>query len=125
MIFGINTTRDISKLSQISLANTYNNFEISLVVFIPNIITNHAITYTNQQDEQDEDDCFIFLNLDMALKNSTPWKFQIHFLSIFFSCHHHCGGLYNRYKILRDCPPYQLTKMLDNLVLVDFAIGNL
>ena len=72
MIFGINTTRDISKLSQISLANTYNNFEISLVVFIPNIITNHAITYTNQQDEQDEDDCFIFLNLDMALKNSTP-----------------------------------------------------
>ena len=25
-----------------------------------------------------------FLNLDMALKNSTPWKFQIHFLSIFF-----------------------------------------
>ena len=42
MIFGINTTRDISKLSQI-----YNNFEISPVVFIPNITTNHAITYTN------------------------------------------------------------------------------
>ena len=79
----------------------------------------------NPEDEQDEDDCFVFLNLDMALKNSTPWKFQIHFLSIFFSCHHHCGGLYNRNKILRDCPPYQLTKkaMLDSLVLVDFAIG--
>ena len=29
MIFGINSTRDISKLSQI----TYNNFEISLVEF--------------------------------------------------------------------------------------------
>ena len=43
MIFGINTTSDISKLSQI----TYNNFEISLVVFMPNIATNHAITYTN------------------------------------------------------------------------------
>ena len=43
MIFGINTTRDISKLSQI----TYNNFEISLVVFMPNITTDHAITYTN------------------------------------------------------------------------------
>ena len=43
MIFGINTTRDISKLSQI----TYNNFEISLVVFMPNITSNHAITYTN------------------------------------------------------------------------------
>ena len=26
---------------------TYNNFEISVVVFIPNITTNHAITYTN------------------------------------------------------------------------------
>ena len=42
MIFGINTARDISKLSQI----TYNNFEISLVVFMPNITTNHGITYT-------------------------------------------------------------------------------
>ena len=42
MIFGINTTRDISKLSQI----TYNNFEISLVVFMPNITANHAITNT-------------------------------------------------------------------------------
>ena len=27
----------------------YNNFEISLVVFMPNITTNHAITYTNLQ----------------------------------------------------------------------------
>ena len=44
MIFGINTTRDISKLPQI----TYNNFEISLVVFMPNITTTHAITYTNR-----------------------------------------------------------------------------
>ena len=26
---------------------TYNNFEISLVVFMPNITPNHAITYTN------------------------------------------------------------------------------
>ena len=26
---------------------TYNNFEISLVVFMPNITTDHAITYTN------------------------------------------------------------------------------
>ena len=25
----------------------YNNFEISLLVFMPNITTNHAITYTN------------------------------------------------------------------------------
>ena len=26
----------------------FNNFEISLVVFIPNITTNHAITYTKR-----------------------------------------------------------------------------
>ena len=26
---------------------TYNNFEISHMVFMPNITTNHAITYTN------------------------------------------------------------------------------
>jgi len=37
MIFGINTTREI----------TYNNFEISRLVFMPNITTSHAITYTN------------------------------------------------------------------------------
>ena len=54
MIFDINTTRDISKLSQNSLALTareitYNNFEISLMEFMPNITTKHSIiiTYTN------------------------------------------------------------------------------
>ena len=26
---------------------TYNNLEISLVVFVPNITTNHAVTYTH------------------------------------------------------------------------------
>ena len=31
---------------------TYNDFEISLVVFMPNITTNHAITYTNRLSEQ-------------------------------------------------------------------------
>ena len=44
VIFGINNTRDISKLSQI----TYKNFEIWPVVFMPSITTNHAITYINQ-----------------------------------------------------------------------------
>ena len=39
--------RDISKLSQI----TYNNFEISLLVFMPNTTTNHAITYTNTKNK--------------------------------------------------------------------------
>ena len=47
VMFGINTTRDISKLSQISRAVMYNNFEISLVVFMTNITTTHTITYTN------------------------------------------------------------------------------
>ena len=47
MIFGINTTRDTSKLSHISLNFTYTNIEISLVVFMPNITTNHSFTCTN------------------------------------------------------------------------------
>ena len=51
VIFGINTISDISKLSQIPLAQRLVKlritiFEISLVVFMPNITTNHAITYT-------------------------------------------------------------------------------
>ena len=29
---------------------TYNSFEISLVVFMPNITTNHAITYTKSSE---------------------------------------------------------------------------
>ena len=29
------------------IVSNYSNFEISLVVFMPNITTNHAITYTN------------------------------------------------------------------------------
>ena len=53
-IWQSNTTRNISKLAQnftrqTSREITFNNFEISLVVFMPNITTNHAlpITYTN------------------------------------------------------------------------------
>ena len=53
MIFGANTTHDISKIVSNFTRLTareirYNNFEISLVVFMPNIITDHAITYTNR-----------------------------------------------------------------------------
>ena len=33
---------------------TYNNFEISLMVFMPNVTTNHAITYTNQNKRLSE-----------------------------------------------------------------------
>ena len=32
---------------------TYNNFKISLVVFMPNITANRAITYTNIFSEPD------------------------------------------------------------------------
>ena len=53
MIFGINTTRDnsniVSNFTRLKAREiTYNNFEISFVVFMPiDISTNHAITYTN------------------------------------------------------------------------------
>ena len=46
MIFGIKTTRDFQNCLT-AREITYNNFEISLVVFMPNITTNHAIAYTN------------------------------------------------------------------------------
>ena len=53
MIFGINTTRDVSKLSHdftrlTAREITYNNFEISLKVFMPNITTNISCYYLYQ-----------------------------------------------------------------------------
>ena len=58
MIFGINTTHDglltpdswyfrtVSNFTRLTAREiTYNNFEISLLVFMPNITTNHAIAY--------------------------------------------------------------------------------
>ena len=53
-LYSLNTTRDTSKLSQnfarlTAREITYNNFEMSLVLFMPNITTNHAITYTDLQ----------------------------------------------------------------------------
>ena len=48
MIFSINITI-VSNFTRPSAREiTYNNFEISLVVFTPNITTNHALTYTNR-----------------------------------------------------------------------------
>ena len=38
----------------------YNNFEISLVEFISNITTNHAITYTNTYFPERENALLIF-----------------------------------------------------------------
>ena len=43
---------------------TYNHFEISLVVFLPNITTNHAITYTN-----------LLLRNDIFFPFCLPWTF--------------------------------------------------
>ena len=55
MIFGINTTRYILTVSNFTRLTareiTHNNFEISLVVFMPNIPTNYAITYTNRSSD--------------------------------------------------------------------------
>ena len=49
MIFGINTTSDISKLSQISLAQRLVKLRITIFTrgIYANITTNHAIAYTN------------------------------------------------------------------------------
>ena len=52
MIFGVQyhswyskTVSNFTRLTALEI--TYNNFEISLLVFMPNITTNHAIAYTN------------------------------------------------------------------------------
>ena len=45
MIFGVNTI--VSNFTRLTAREiTYNNSEMSLVVFMPNITTNRAITYT-------------------------------------------------------------------------------
>ena len=70
----MNTTCGISKLSQIQSCITpltareimYNNFEISLVVFMPNITTNHAITYTNCCTEE-----LLITSLSTMISNET------------------------------------------------------
>jgi len=51
---------------------TYNNFEISLVVFMPNITTNHAITYTNifktpHHIEQNKEKKFLVTSVQVAV----------------------------------------------------------
>ena len=70
MIFGIKYHswyfKIASNLTRLTAREiTYNNFEISLVVFMPNITTNHAITYTNNFSEihtsQGQDWTFPFL----------------------------------------------------------------
>ena len=46
---------------------TYNNFEISLVVFMPNITTNHATTYTNKASKLRERVRAFFLQLNIVV----------------------------------------------------------
>ena len=53
MILGVNTTCDISKIIVSNFTHLtareirYNNFKISFVVFMLNIPTDHAISYTS------------------------------------------------------------------------------
>ena len=48
MIFGINIPLVIFRLTAREI--TYNNFEISVVVFMLNITTYHAITHTKRDE---------------------------------------------------------------------------
>ena len=59
----------------------YNNFEISLVVFMPNITTNHAITYTNQGTEKRRNHTNLRLlmwttGILVSLGSDFLWKFD-------------------------------------------------
>ena len=49
----------------------YNHFEISLVAFMPNITTNHAITYTN-----------LLLRNDIFFPFCLPWRFLNFFMTL-------------------------------------------
>ena len=55
---------------------TYNNFEISLVVFMPNITTNHAITYTNNTEASEA------LVISLACVNNETNNLQLVFRRI-------------------------------------------
>ena len=45
---GPGIVRNVPNFTRLTASeNRYNNFEIPLGVFMPNIATNHAITYTN------------------------------------------------------------------------------
>ena len=55
---------------------SYNKFEISLVVFMPSITTNHAITYTNNYMSEIRIPCCYRRN--QFLSNDT---YQIHLWS--------------------------------------------
>ena len=52
---------------------TYDNFEISLVVFLPNITTNHAITYTNETEELKSGDNYLSRSYLQICKLELPW----------------------------------------------------
>ena len=50
---------------------TYNNFETSLLVLMPNITTNHAITYTNymemtKSEIRDKHICLVSIIFEVA-----------------------------------------------------------
>ena len=80
VILGINTARDIFKIASSFTRLTaceikYNNFEISLVVFMPNITTNHAITYTNDHQSRSLFYRTIKSHLTMTYPE-TPTKFK-------------------------------------------------
>ena len=46
--FTLVISQNVSNFTRLTAREiTYNNFEISLVVFMPNITTNHSTSYTN------------------------------------------------------------------------------
>ena len=62
----------------------YNNFEISLVVFIPNITTNHAITYTNTRKIKALVRCQTFYRKRTLAYDNESEPVDVHFVSLKF-----------------------------------------
>ena len=67
-----------------SINITYNNFEISLVVFIPNITTNHVITYTNTRKIKALVRCQTFYRKRTLAYDNESEPVDVHFVSLEF-----------------------------------------
>ena len=62
---------------------TYDNFEISLVVFMPNITTNHAITYTNSVYNEFSKRERVSQSHDQFLSKAKNQQYLYRFLALF------------------------------------------
>ena len=52
----------------------YNNFEISLVVFMPNITTNHAVAYNNNNNDDNNNNGNFICVFECTMVNLATYR---------------------------------------------------